>query len=78
MHIRQWIKPNELKHKKNPISNMCLGGYTIASKAKINIFEKNFEGPEVKSKNSKNVNFSLLGIRATTQTHIWNWIFFMF
>ena len=31
---------SELKHGKNPISNVCLGGCTITSKAKINIFEK--------------------------------------
>ena len=28
---------NELKRKTNPISNVCLGGCAITSKAKINI-----------------------------------------
>ena len=29
---------NELKCEKNPISHVCLGGCTITSKAKINVF----------------------------------------
>ena len=65
-----------------PISNVCLGGCTITtSKSKINIFW-NFSftpGPlriPSTQKISKNVDFSLWGNRATTQTHIWNWNFF--
>ena len=58
---------DELKReKKNPISNVCLGGCTITSKAKINVFLKNFftpdppRGPSTQI-NFKNVDFSLWG-----------------
>ena len=44
---------NELKRKKNPISNVCLGGCTITSKTKIKIL-----GPPLQ-KISKNVDISL-------------------
>ena len=35
------------------------------------------KGPDEWRTNFKKVDFSLWGNRATTQTHIWNWIFFL-
>ena len=73
---------NELKCRKNSISaRQC----TVCLKAKINVFWKFFEWrvsergprPGVKKKIKKILIFAFeLSNRATTQTHISNWIFF--
>ena len=36
--LKIFLLHNELKREKIPISNVCLGGCTITSKTKINVF----------------------------------------